>query len=82
MEIHITKDDYIGQLGNMGYRYQQPEIIAQAVGDWDSLTNSAQSATLFIRGYNDAFDCHMASAQETGFFNTYLPISDGFLSRK
>ena len=77
MKISITKEEFIEQLSEMDYRYQQPEIIEQAVHDWDQLTGKAKTATLFIRGFNDTFGCHMASVQETGFFNTYLPIAAG-----
>jgi hypothetical protein len=80
MKITLTKQQFKAQLQNLDWRFQSQEVINQCVADWESLTKGADTATLFVRGLHQSFDCHMATPEEAGFFNTYLPISETFLN--
>lgn len=78
MKLTITRAAYIDQLKGIDYRYERPEMIEQATRLWDELTGAAEDATLYLRGWNKTWNCHMASVDEDGFFSAFLAIGERF----
>lgn len=72
--LEITRAQFATQLPEIGWFYKTKEAQAESLALWDHLLQAQERATLYIRGYEEGFGCYMASLQQTGFYNYYLPI--------